>query len=203
MPDAELTRRDAASATPSVVRLRQLMSVALLAVFVYGFIEGRTYQPDAGRLPVVVCAVGAVFALLMLLSDFRRARRSPVVSDVEPVSGGPNAHEALGEILRDGIHSGDEALGLASIPAGMLWFAWIGLFIVLIAISGMLAASLIFVTAFLFLEATASWRATALSMVGLVLAVGFGSYAIGMNLPEGLLLQSRLGLDDLADYVGF
>ena len=120
MPDAELTSHEPAPAR-SVLYLRQLMSAALLAAFSYGFFEGRTYLPDAARLPVVVCGAGAVFAVLMLLSDFRQLHRksTPSAAAPTPEAVAPDSDDDLSDIVREGVHAGDDALGLGSVAAGM------------------------------------------------------------------------------------
>lgn len=184
----------------SVVRLRQIFTTALLLLFTYGFLEARGYSPDAGRLPMVVSTAGALFALIMLLGDLRLSaglRRGATATQIHSPTEG-----ALSDVVPEDVQPEKEALGLACIAAGMRWFAWIAVLTALVALFGMLLASLVFVAAFLKIEAKASWRAIAISMIGIVVVLGFGSYLVGMNLPDGLFFDGRLDIDMLARTIG-
>lgn len=137
-----------------------VISALALAVFVAGFLVANSFSPDAALVPRLLCGAGIAVAGWLVTTEVRQRVRAGL---------GVRWTVDVGVALRT--------------------FAWMGAFLVLVALGGYLAAMLVWVPAFLLFVSRARPRTViAYTLVASVL-VALLPTLLPVDLPVGLLLS--------------
>lgn len=134
-------------------------SALALMLFVAGFVTASSFSPDAALVPRLLCGGGIVVAGWLLTTEVRQRLRGGL---------GVRWTPDVGVALRT--------------------FAWMGAFLVLVALGGYLAAMLIWVPAFLLFVSRARSRTTIIYSLAASVLVATLPTLLPVDLPVGLLL---------------
>jgi hypothetical protein len=160
---------------PPLTALRLSFTGVWIAVFTYTAIASRDFPSISGMYPFVISIFGLVLAIVSFGLDVRTWRRN---GDVVGADADNSATAAL-------VADGKATVGQAFLRAGryLLWLLGLA---VLTALIGMVAATGVFLVAFLWVEARAKWPLLIggpVVTVGLLLAL---ADALNLYWPDAL-----------------
>ena len=140
-------------------------AAGMLVVFAVGWLMSGEFSADARLMPRLVCTAGMIVAAVLLATEIRRHRRTPV--DAAP---GPGLTPAV--------------------RTAATTFAWMSAFLALVVLGGYLAALLLFVPAFLLWVARARPRTVVVYTVAAAVLIVLLPALLPVDLPIGLLALS-------------
>lgn len=157
---------------PPLTLMRLAFSVVWIVVFTYTLIASQDFPGLSGVFPTGISAGGLLLALATLVLDVRRWRRE----------GRAIVHDRVGTASTAALAGdGDERQGvIIALKRSGRYTLWLVLYLVLIWLVSVVAASGLFIAVFLLVEARGNWK---LALAGPVLVVLFLlGLAEGMNL---------------------
>ncbi|HWP34996.1 MAG TPA: tripartite tricarboxylate transporter permease [Thermodesulfobacteriota bacterium] len=135
------------------------VSAGALALFAAALVASLDFSPAARLLPLLAAVPGVALALVQLLLDLRATRRPAAAATAPP------------EPVRPALAA----------------FGWVGLFVLLLWLVGLRAATALFVPLFLLRTARLRWPAAAVYTAATLAALEGLTWLFGMTWPRGLL----------------
>ncbi len=156
-----------------VVRLRFVATTLVLIAMIYVIPIANGFRGLSRPMPLLVACGGALLASMSLVTDFHKLRKGRAI-----VAGD--------ELITATIGENDENAGVAA-RAALRIGAWLLAYVAMVAVVGVLVASIAFVVVFGRVVATWSWRQAAVSGVAMGVSLVVMREALGLRWPRSVL----------------